>query len=81
MLEPESAPSPGLENSGLEITIQIWVSTRKTCLRISISAAISWFPACIVQLPRAKKGAYQEFKYAQWQIIVQVDERNVNPYD
>ena len=30
--------------AGLEITIQIWVFVRKTCLRISISAAMSWFP-------------------------------------
>ena len=31
--------------SGLEFTIHLWVSIRKTCLRISISAAISRFPA------------------------------------
>ncbi len=30
--------------AGLEIMIQTWVSIQKTCLRISISAAIYWFP-------------------------------------
>ncbi len=35
----------GHVNAGLEITIQIWVSGRKTSIRISISATISRFPA------------------------------------
>ena len=33
------------ERSGLEIAILIWVSVCKTCLRIFISVAISWYPA------------------------------------
>ncbi len=37
--------------AGLEITIKIWVSVRKTCLSIWISLAISGFP---VRTPKFK---------------------------